>query len=42
MGATIIHRVLTRLCEERGIRLNRTYQLNIGEIRISSIKIVSQ
>ncbi|QQE72617.1 inositol-3-phosphate synthase [Brevibacillus composti] len=30
LGATIIHRVLTRLCEERGIRINRTYQLNIG------------
>jgi myo-inositol-1-phosphate synthase len=30
IGATIIHRVLTRLCEERGVRVDHTYQLNIG------------
>lgn len=30
VGATIIHRVLARLLEERGVRLDRTYQLNIG------------
>jgi myo-inositol-1-phosphate synthase len=30
LGATIIHRVLTNLCRERGIRLDRTYQLNFG------------
>ncbi|MFH1560382.1 MAG: inositol-3-phosphate synthase [Chloroflexota bacterium] len=30
VGATIIHRVLTRLMRERGIRLDRTYQLNFG------------
>jgi myo-inositol-1-phosphate synthase len=29
-GATITHRVLTRLMEDRGIRLERTYQLNTG------------
>ncbi|TWT45347.1 Inositol-3-phosphate synthase [Phycisphaerae bacterium RAS1] len=30
LGATITHRVLTRLFEERGVRLDRTYQLNTG------------
>jgi myo-inositol-1-phosphate synthase len=30
LGATIAHRVLTRLFEERGVRLDRTYQLNFG------------
>jgi myo-inositol-1-phosphate synthase len=30
VGATIVHRVLTRLFEDRGVRLERTYQLNFG------------
>ena len=30
LGATIVHRALARLCEERGIQLERTYQLNVG------------
>ena len=30
VGATIIHRVLTNLFRERGVRLDRTYQLNFG------------
>ncbi len=30
VGATIVHRVLTRLFEDRGSRLDRTYQLNTG------------
>lgn len=30
IGATIIHRTLTRLFEDRGVRLDRTYQLNVG------------
>jgi len=30
VGATITHRVLTRLFEDRGVRLERTYQLNFG------------
>src|SRR5512136_2882135 len=30
VGATITHRVLTRLFRERGVRLDRTYQLNFG------------
>ena len=29
-GATIVHRVLTRLMRDRGIKLERTYQLNFG------------
>src|SRR5438309_7433535 len=29
-GATIIHRVLTRLFRERGVKLENTYQLNFG------------
>jgi myo-inositol-1-phosphate synthase len=30
VGATIIHRVLTRLFRDRGVKLERTYQLNFG------------
>ena len=30
VGATITHRVLTRLFEDRGVRMDRTYQLNFG------------
>ena len=30
LGATISHRVLTRLFEDRGVKLDRTYQLNFG------------
>ena len=30
VGATIVHRVLARLFRDRGVRLDRTYQLNFG------------
>lgn len=30
VGATIVHRILTRLFQDRGVRLDRTYQLNFG------------
>ncbi|MGY3533878.1 MULTISPECIES: inositol-3-phosphate synthase [Bradyrhizobium] len=30
VGATIVHRVLANLLRERGVRLDRTYQLNVG------------
>lgn len=30
VGATISHRVLTRLFQDRGVKLERTYQLNFG------------
>jgi myo-inositol-1-phosphate synthase len=30
VGATIVHRVLTNLFMERGVRLDRSYQLNFG------------
>jgi myo-inositol-1-phosphate synthase len=30
VGATITHRMLTRLFRERGVKLERTYQLNFG------------
>ena len=30
VGATISHRVLTRLFEDRGVTIDRTYQLNFG------------
>jgi myo-inositol-1-phosphate synthase len=30
VGATIVHRALARLFEERGVRLRRTSQLNVG------------
>ncbi|MBS3751891.1 MAG: inositol-3-phosphate synthase [Anaerolineales bacterium] len=30
VGATIVHRVLTNLLKDRGVHLDRTYQLNFG------------
>ena len=30
VGATIVHRILARLFEDRGMVLDRTYQLNFG------------
>jgi myo-inositol-1-phosphate synthase len=30
VGATIVHRILSRLFEDRGVELDRTYQLNFG------------
>jgi myo-inositol-1-phosphate synthase len=30
VGATIVHRVLAKLFEDRGVQLDRTYQLNFG------------
>ncbi len=30
VGATIVHRVLTNLFKDRGVKLERTYQLNFG------------
>ena len=30
VGATIVHRVLTKLFKDRGVKLERTYQLNFG------------
>jgi len=30
VGATIVHRVLTNLFKERGVKLEKTYQLNFG------------
>src|SRR5207237_3717678 len=30
VGATIVHRVLAKLFEDRGVKLDQTYQLNFG------------
>jgi len=30
IGATIVHRVLTRLCDDRGTAIDRSYQINVG------------
>ncbi|MCC7552248.1 inositol-3-phosphate synthase [Candidatus Micrarchaeota archaeon] len=30
VGATIIHRVLSKLCDDRGAKIKHTYQLNVG------------
>ncbi len=30
LGATIVHRVLTKLFVDRGVKVDRTYQLNVG------------
>jgi myo-inositol-1-phosphate synthase len=38
VGATITHRVLAKLFEDRGVVLDRTYQLNVGD-RLESKKV---
>lgn len=30
VGATIVHRTLARLCDTRGTRIEKTYQINVG------------
>lgn len=30
IGSTIVHRVLTKIFDDRGVKIDRTYQLNIG------------
>jgi myo-inositol-1-phosphate synthase len=30
VGATIVHRTLARLCDDRGTKIERTYQINVG------------
>lgn len=30
IGATIVHRTLARLCDTRGTKIERTYQINVG------------
>ena len=30
IGATIVHRALTKLFEDRGVKIDKTYQLNVG------------
>jgi len=30
VGATIVHRTLARLCDERGTKIETTYQINVG------------
>ena len=30
VGATIVHRTLIRLCNDRGTKIERTYQINVG------------
>jgi len=30
IGATIVHRVLAKLCDDRGTKIEKTYQLNVG------------
>lgn len=30
IGSTIVHRVLTKLCQDRGAAIDKTYQLNVG------------
>lgn len=30
IGATIVHRVLTKLCSDRGAVIDKTYQINVG------------
>jgi len=30
IGATIVHRAITKLCMDRGVKITNTYQLNVG------------
>ncbi len=30
VGATIVHRMLAKLCDDRGTRIEKTYQINVG------------
>lgn len=30
IGATIVHRVLAKLCDDRGAKIEKTYQINVG------------
>ena len=30
LGSTIVHRVMTKLCVDRGIEIDKTYQINVG------------
>ncbi len=30
VGATIVHRVLAKMCSDRGTRIEKTYQINVG------------
>lgn len=30
VGATIVHRTLAKLCDDRGCKIDRTYQINVG------------
>ena len=30
IGATIVHRVLSHICSKRGVKIERSYQLNVG------------
>ncbi len=30
IGATIVHRILSHLCAKRGVKIERSYQLNVG------------
>ena len=30
VGATIVHRTMARLCDERGTKIEKTYQINVG------------
>ena len=30
VGATIVHRTLAKLCDERGTKIEKTYQINVG------------
>ena len=30
VGATVVHRTLARLCNDRGTKIERTYQINVG------------
>ena len=30
VGATIVHRTLAKLCSDRGTKIEKTYQINVG------------
>ncbi|MBI3412817.1 MAG: hypothetical protein HY051_01920 [Candidatus Aenigmarchaeota archaeon] len=36
LGATVVHRTLAKLCTDRGVKIDRMYQLNVGGNSVTS------
>jgi intein/homing endonuclease len=40
IGATIVHRVLAKLCSDRGATIDKTYQINVGGNSVSGDQMI--